>query len=501
MFDIFRKKKRKAKFSTSQQLDRLAELSPPSTFVTLIKSNKDVENLGRAFFLRRDKKIYSDGENIYLTTPENLKIAKNQNLNSQVVSLQFFSRRVPHTMNCRVAGRYRLLPDVVETLDFKTKAAYKLSPISPLQKEDKRQYLRYTLKNYGDSRIPLTTHIAFDLYLKTTNETFPNEGSPPIILNSPQIITPEEMTQSQDFTTRDAINDFRELMLEQQPHERFVHASKVIKDDSGSMAKRPDEELLLGEINVLGLEMESLRDVLYFKKSAKSGMRKGKDNPYNLNPGEKLLTHFSFGGQHYKMLCEVMEARTQNEVVRPLEFKKPEPGIKTELVDYGTGGSLIESSPQILKILLGDKCPADVEEDTDFDGEYWQVAFENLKYPMVHLTYYPRLNFPDAVKQFQPELPFKISIIGQIVRTNIHTVKDRKILQLGIQFAYEPQGIPLKTDESVNWRYTRNLKDHPAFQEAHSHLSQLYGFLENQSLSSGTTTRRMLAKPKPNVTS
>ena len=58
------------------------------------------------------------------------------------------------------------------------------------------------------------------------------------------------------------------------------------------MVKRPDEELLLGEINVLGLEMESLRDVLYFKKSAKSGLRRGKDNPYNLNPGEKLLTHF-----------------------------------------------------------------------------------------------------------------------------------------------------------------------------------------------------------------
>ena len=115
-------------------------------------------------------------------------------------------------------------------------------------------------------------------------------------------------------------------------------------------------------------------------------------------------------------------------------------------------------------MFLGDKCPADVEEeDIDFESEYWQVAFKHLKLPMVHLTYYPRLNFPDAVKQFKPELPFKISIIGQIVRTHFQTVKDRKILQLGIQFAYEPQGIPLNSDERVNWRYTRNLKDHPVF--------------------------------------
>lgn len=54
------------------------------------------------------------------------------------------------------------------------------------------------------------------------------------------------------------------------------------------------------------------------------------------------------------MLCELMEAPTQNEVVRPLEFKKPESGLKTELIDFGTGGCLIESSPQILKMLLGE---------------------------------------------------------------------------------------------------------------------------------------------------
>ena len=263
-----------------------------------------MEDLGKAFFLRRDKKIYSDGDSIYLTTPENLKIAKNQNLNSKTVSLQFFHRRVPHTMDCRVAGRYRLLPEVVETLDFSAKAAYKLAPVSPLKKQDKRQYLRYTLKNYGDTRIPITTHITFDPYIKKTAEEFPEEGAPPVVLSDLEIVDFREAENSQTFTTRDAINDFRDFMLQKQPHERGVWASKVIKDEAGGMVKRPDEELLLGEINVLGLEMESLRDVLYLKKSAKAGIKKGQDNPYNLTPGEKLLTYFAHDGMYYKMLCD-----------------------------------------------------------------------------------------------------------------------------------------------------------------------------------------------------
>jgi hypothetical protein len=117
--------------------------------------------MGKAFFLRKDKKLYTEGSHLYLTTPDGVKISKDQNLNAKNVLLQFFHRRVPHKMDCRIVGRFRLLPEVGETLDFSAKAAYKLIPTSSLKKEDKRQFLRYTLKNYGDSRIPLTTHIMF----------------------------------------------------------------------------------------------------------------------------------------------------------------------------------------------------------------------------------------------------------------------------------------------------------------------------------------------------
>ena len=78
-------------------------------------------------------------------------------------------------------------------------------------------------------------------------------------------------------------------MLKKLPHDRLVYVSKIDKDQSTSLVKRKDEELLLGEIHILGLDMESLRNVLYLKKSAKSGIKKGKETPYNLKPGEKSL--------------------------------------------------------------------------------------------------------------------------------------------------------------------------------------------------------------------
>ena len=87
-------------------------------------------------------------------------------------------------------------------------------------------------------------------------------------------------------------------MLKKQPHDRTVSASKVEKDDSTSLMKRKDEELLLGELNLLGLEMESLRDVLYLKKSAKAQLKKGKENPFGMKPGEKVITNFTHSNEY-----------------------------------------------------------------------------------------------------------------------------------------------------------------------------------------------------------
>jgi hypothetical protein len=157
---------------------------------------------------------------------------------------------------------------------------------------------------------------------------------------------------------------------------------------------------------------------------------------------------------------------------------------------------LIESSPELLKFLLGEKCPANVDEEIEYEGEYWESAFEELKKNMIHLTFYPKLHFPNAVKRFKPELPFKINLIAQVVRTriHIHQVSDRKVLLHGLQFCYEPQGIPLRKDDLIEWRYSRRIRENEYFKLAHSQLSQLYGYLENQSMTSPGGARQRQTK-------
>jgi hypothetical protein len=100
------------------------------------------------------------------------------------------------------------------------------------------------------------------------------------------------------------------------------------------------------------------------------------------------------------------------------------------------------------------------------------------------------------VRRFKPELPFKIRVLAQVVRTRVHQAGERKILQHGLQFCYEPQGIPLRKDDPVDWRYSRYIRDNEYFKTAHSQLSQLYGYLENQSLSSGSGNRQRRPPPK-----
>ena len=63
MFDFLKgRKKQSGSFSVRQQIQKLAYLSPPSALVAIIKDeNDEPEEMGKAFFLRREKKLYSGG--------------------------------------------------------------------------------------------------------------------------------------------------------------------------------------------------------------------------------------------------------------------------------------------------------------------------------------------------------------------------------------------------------------------------------------------------------
>jgi hypothetical protein len=478
-------------FDLPQEIEKLNAIGPPSALVVLLPAagGGQNEDLGRAYFLRRDGRLYTEAGHIYITTPDNLKITGEQLLNARLVSLQFFERRVPYRIRCRIVGRFRLLPEVVESLDFIARSAVKLQLVGPIRKEDKRQFYRYNTKNYGDGRVPLTTHVTFDAYIQATTQEFPEHGAAPTLLTDLQLRPYNPSVPPEPFSPRQAIAAFREVMLQRPPHERSVTVTKIRREDTPGMARRRNEQTILGEIHVLGLEMESLRDVVYLKKSAKAAGRKTRETAHNLHQGETILINYVHERKHFQIACAVMETRTQNDVVRPLHHPVEEPGLRVELVNYSVGGALVESSPQLLQFLLGDTCPPKADREVDYSGVVWQRAFTRLRRPMLHLTLYPCRHFPEALKRFEPELPAKIQLICQVVRSVSRTIGERRVLQHGLQFAYEPQGVAVREGDIVDWRWTQHIRDNEHLIRIHSCLNQLYGFLETQSLAAGASRR------------
>ena len=41
------------------------------------------------------------------------------------------------------------------------------------------------------------------------------------------------------------------------------------------------------------------------------------------------------------------------------------------------------------------------------------------------MSFFPGMHFPDPVKKFEPELPAKFSIVGQVVRTHVARVGEK----------------------------------------------------------------------------
>lgn len=479
-------KKRKAKKATDprQVIQRLTELMPPSTLVYMVRTanGREVdEDFGRAVFLQRDKKVYREGDCIYISTPEGLKASDASAFRGrgEVFSMQFLHRRVPHKFECRVVGRFRLLPEVIEALDFRVQSAYKLLPVSPIRKEEKRHYLRYTVNNYGNARVPITTHVNFDLFASPTNQQVQSDGAPPVELKDLRVVPRERPDVSRQFDAADAIQEVRDLLLDNPSSERQVHLTKVVKSQALRSGRRtPEEVFLMGSVNILGLEKELVRPVLYTRKSPKYDGRR--DCPYDLAPGDRVLMHFRAKEEYYEVLCECQEARVQNEVLRPVAAPVHESGLRMNLVEYSVGGAMVESSPELLKMLLGRACPPDVDNNPSYEGRFWERVFEELQKSMIHLTFYPRLHFTDKLEQFQPELPYRIHLVAQIVRTRMQGQGDRHILQHGLRFIYDPMGVPLTWHEVVPWKLIRGVRDNTHFTEIHSKLSLLYGFLEHR---------------------
>lgn len=466
-------------FDAEAEVMHLAELNPVSALVDLKPETgaTAAAKLGKSFFLKRAKQLHREGAGFYLTTPDGLKPEQQALLTSgkATVLLQFMHRQAPVKVECRVLGHFRLLPELIETLDFKVKGAFKLQPLGPLNKEERRRHLRHVVKNYGDTRVPLTAYVQFDVFIKATQSQFPKAGALPAELSDLRPL-PLGPGAGKLAEVRPPIEVFRGLMQEKAPPDRLVWVAKIARKDLRQLNTGAEEMLQLGPSNVLGLERDLQRNILYLKKSARADLA-NKDNPYNLHPGERVVLFFPARGGYWQVRCEVVETQIQNDVLRPLGPLMGEEGLKVELVDYNEGGLRIEGQAQLLKGLLG---PALPDEGATYEGPRWERAFAALSRPMLHLNLYPRLRFPDELKQFQPELPFKIPFVAQMVQTHVRERAGKHLLQHGLKLVYELQAAALEPGELERWKLIRTARDNASFVQISAKLNQLRAHLEYQ---------------------
>ena len=149
-----------------------------------------------------------------------------------------------------------------------------------------------------------------------------------------------------------------------------------------------------------------------------------------------------------------------------------------------------EGQPALLKGLLGPTLPEEIKEGVAYEGPRWERAFEALKRPMLHLNLYPRLRFPEELKQFQPGLPFKIPFVVQLMQTNIRERSGKRLLHHGLRLVYDLQAPALEPGEQERWKLIRGVQDNPYFTEINTKLNQLKGYLEYQNARRGAIPPR-----------
>ena len=125
--------------SLDNVLEDLAGKSPSSANCTLIRkpSGEEAdEDLGAtAIFQYGDQTLIRD-KSFYITTPDGVKAEETSLLagKGEVVHLWFLHNRIPHTVDCRVLGRFRFPDEVRDELHPRVPMGYALRPVGPVRK-------------------------------------------------------------------------------------------------------------------------------------------------------------------------------------------------------------------------------------------------------------------------------------------------------------------------------------------------------------------------------
>ena len=463
-------------------LERLREFSVSSANATVLtnRAGERVDiDLGKVVFFRAGGECLIDDETFFVSTPDGIKAEDQVRFKGQgeTVRLWFLYERIPRTVDCQIVERVHLKAADYTDLSPALGRGFRVLPLGDVNKQDKRNSLRFSHKPGGGS-LPVYPQILFDVFVTLTDLKFPSEGamSPRLEEMRTKPYKPRAKRSTNLFSSEALVGRFKDAMKGNFADDRTVHVSKPHFEEKHNKSVL----LELGFSDVLGLGSAEVGRTLHIKKPIPSRTKDRRDPNY-LIVGETLVLHYgtrsSLSGDHdyYQVVTEVAKGGLENITIRPIMDETEESGLRLSLIDFSVNGFRFAYSKDFLDYALPDgSWRLDLEAQTDALSE--RVFLFN---------FYPRLRFARELDGHRPELPKKISVLGRIVRSEIawedeEEKTDGKFRTFGVQLMYDPTDYSSERFEFDRWEIIRPFNENRYFKDVHKSLNGLIAYLEAQ---------------------
>ncbi|MBI2503595.1 MAG: hypothetical protein HYW07_10240 [Candidatus Latescibacteria bacterium] len=513
---------KKADNELGRRVEAIIDLDLRHVNIFLVDAKGEEEDLGRTQLLRSDGRIYREGESLFLTTPDKLKsqatnpdkpkaqTIENGNPSSQTTEngnpspaedapppppkavlydnqravLRFIKSGMPYEVPCTIVQRVRLKHEQIELLDFAgIKSAFRIVPTSMPRNQNKRQFLQF---NYvADDKKAVVHQITMELFVQKTNLVL----APDALLEdrvSDIVLTPYSSAEDAPFEIDLTLREFYTAMRALPPRERLVNLTKIVRTTERGMSA--DEQLNHGRVSVLSVDNEELLNRvrgIYLKKSVKSD--RDRTNKFNLLGNDTIILSYLLDGTMKSFVCKVVAGQRQrlgNDLVRPTSIITHDPGFRLHVMNFRGNGIMVTSDMEFLRYLTGENL-----EEFDFHrlSSYQENILQDIKTYVLYCAIYPevkrdtyevhfRKSEAQLIDRFIPELPYKIKMLGRIVRTE--RIKGQ--LCHSLQFDYDTQMFQLAKDDIMLWRMVPKGRGNKHFRDMLFKLSGFEAYLRKK---------------------
>ena len=456
-------------------LVRLNQLGVRSDLCTLTRTRdgKEVqEEVGPISFFCREDDLFTRGNALYLVPPSGSSLEELPFTGrGELVKLQFFHARAPHSLDCEVVQRVRFSPRLLERVEPRVPIGYKLIPKGGVSKNDSRHSLRFAHIR-GVSGPQVFPHFRFSLFVEKVQMNGLAHEQPPDVIPYPgDTSMPEELKDFKDPS--DLVNFFHTTLRTNPEHLQEVHVTRIVRDQRLGITEPID----LGYTPALGLKGDSKGTQIHIRNPHFNLSKSKKEKaPDRLREGDAVLIRFVGRGLlhgtdvHYSWACRVYKCGLETLTLRPKGPIQKQTGLPVVVRDFSVSGVGLQNSPILETYLLGDEeIPSDPED-----------LLKTLVGTNLLLHFYPRLYYPNDVAAYRPQIPAAFSLLGEIARGRIDTGKDSgRIATLGIGFRHDPVDFDPQSYEPTAWEPLRGLRENRHFKEIHRALNSLLAYLDH----------------------